>query len=623
MDSTQEQHSSSQSQGYLPIGDYAVIGDLHTVALVGKNGSIDWCCLPRFDSPSLFGALLDLGKGGFFCIAPSHTSDVHYKQMYLPETNVLLTSFLTAEGVGELTDFMPVKQVGSAPFRHQIIRSLTVVRGSLSFEFVCRPAFNYARDSHTTDVSQSGALFRGKDFHLSIASPLPLAADEQGGVRATFTLHVGQSVHFLLESVQEHEDISPPLSEDQYQAHFQHTVQYWRRWISQCTYHGRWREMVQRSALILKLLTYAPTGAIVAAPTTSLPESLGGARNWDYRYTWLRDAAFSISSLLTLGFTQEAEAFMKWLAARCHELKDDGALQPMYGIDGAHELTEMTLDHLEGYRHSRPVRIGNGAYTQKQLDTYGEVMDAVSAYNRYDPISYDLWQNLCRLLEWLDAHWQDPDEGIWEVRGGAQQFVDSRLMSWVAFNRALHITRERGLPAPVEKWTKASSQIYKQIMEQGWNEQKQSFVQYYGSDAVDASALLMVLTQFAGSTEPRMFSTINRIQKELAVGALVHRYNPKHAANDGMGGSTEGTFGACSFWLADALVRAGRLNEGRLMLEKMLSYSNHVGLYAEEIGPTGEALGNFPQAFTHLSLIIACCAIDQKLDRSQGKSYLP
>jgi GH15 family glucan-1,4-alpha-glucosidase len=414
----------------------------------------------------------------------------------------------------------------------------------------------------------------------------------------------------------------PPLTEKRYQMAFKGTLHYWRNWLSQCQYQGRWREMVQRSALVLKLLTYAPTGAIVAAATTSLPETLGGSRNWDYRYTWLRDASFSLYSLLTLGFTQEAEAFMGWLNDRCHDLKDGGTLQPMYGIDGEQQLTEMTLDHLEGYRQSGPVRIGNGAYTQKQLDIYGEMLDAIYIYNSYDAISYDLWQNLTRLLEWLQNHWQESDEGIWEVRGGPKQFLHSRLMSWVAFDRAGRIARHRGWPAPLDDWHRISTEIYQQIMTLGWNQEKESFVQYYGSDAIDASALLLMITNFTGSKEPRVLSTIKRIQHELANGALVHRYNPQNAADDGLG-SEEGTFSACSFWLVENLARSGQLEDARLMLERLLSYSNHVGLYAEEISQTGEALGNYPQAFTHLALITACTHLDQALNEQQTRVTEP
>jgi GH15 family glucan-1,4-alpha-glucosidase len=612
--------ANTHTSKYLPIEDYALIGDLHTVALVGKNGSIDWCCLPRFDSPSVFGALLDADKAGFFRIAPSDMEQVKCQQLYLPETNILLTRFLSHDGVAELTDFMPIKQVGTAEHDHQLIRSVSVVHGSLSFTLVCRPAFNYARDTHHVALSQEGAIFVHASFRLMLASPIQLQPDERAGVQATFTLHKGETIHFLLESTKEGQQTPRLLSERAYQTAFHETSHYWHHWLSQCRYQGRWREMVQRSALVLKLLTYAPTGAIVAAATTSLPETPGGARNWDYRYTWIRDASFTLYSLLTLGLTQEAEAFMHWLDARCHELKENGSLQPMYGIRGEHDLTEITLDHLEGYRQSRPVRIGNGAYTQKQLDIYGEMMDAIYIYNRYEAITYDLWINVRRLLDWLCEHWQEPDEGIWEVRGGPKHFLHSRLMSWVAFDRAVRVTRQRGWPAPTEDWEKIRAQIYEQIMHQGWSEEKQSFVQYYGSNAVDASALLMMMTNFTGRREPRMLSTMQRIEQDLSTGALVHRYNPQGAADDGLG-SQEGTFAACSFWLVEDLAQAGRLHDARLKLEKLLSYSNHVGLYAEEISPTGEALGNFPQAFSHLALITACYHLDQALNIHQEHDH--
>ena len=612
MEQIVEGQSPAQKSMYQPIEDYAIIGDLHTVALVGKNGSIDWCCLPRFDSPSVFGALLDARKGGFFRISPLASPDMQHKQLYWPETNVLITRFLTPDGVGEITDFMPVKPASSAEHEHHVVRSVAVVRGSLTFEMDCRPAFNYARDTHKTTLSQRGAVFHSQTLCLGLASSIPLERDGHGGVRATFTLHAGQSVMFLLESARatDRAPECPPMCA--YEETFQGTLRYWRTWLAQCTYQGRWREMVQRSALVLKLLTYAPTGAIVAAPTTSLPEMLGGSRTWDYRYTWLRDAAFTLYSLLTLGFAQEAEAFMGWLTECCYEVVRQGTLQPLYRIDGGYDLTETTLDHLEGYRQSAPVRIGNDASRQKQLDVYGELMDAIYLYNRSHALSYDLWQQVRQLLAWLQRHWQDPDEGIWEVRGGARPFVHSRVMSWVAFDRALRVAQHRGLPAPVTDWMNTSAQIYEQIMEQGWSEQQHSFVQSYGSEALDASALLMVLRGFAGPTDPRVLQTLDRIQRELTSDSLVYRYHPQAAADDGIG-SLEGTFSPCSFWLAESLARAGRVDEARLLLEKMLTYANHVGLYAEEIGPAGEALGNFPQALTHLSLITACTHIDQAL----------
>lgn len=612
MQQGQEQAPSYPSSPYLPIEDYGVIGDLHTVALVGKNGSIDWCCLPRFDSPSVFGALLDANKGGFFRIAPPYVPGMSRKQLYLPDTNILITRFLSVDGVCEVIDFMPIKATGSVRQQHRIFREVTVVRGSLKVEMACRPAFNYAQDSHTVSLSAEGAIFHSEHLDLGLAATVPFEEDGQGGVYADFTLHEGQSACFSLVSAHNH-GIAPQYLSRHFRAMFLETRDFWQSWLAQCQYQGRWREVVRRSALVLKLLTYAPTGAIVAAPTTSLPETIGGPRNWDYRYTWLRDASFTLYALLILGFTQEAEGFMGWLDSRCHELKEGGALQPMYTIDGKHDLTERTLDHLEGYRGSKPVYIGNAAYKQNQLDIYGEVMDSVYLFNRYKSISYDLWWHLRRLLDWLTTNWQNPDEGVWEVRGGPKLFVHSRVMSWVAFDRALRVARHRGLPAPLHRWEQVSAEIYEQVMEQGWNEHMGSFVQYYGSDAIDASALLMALTKFTGPDDPRMLRTIERIRRELTSDSHVYRYNPQVAADDGLG-TYEGTFNMCSFWLVEALARAGRLDDARLVLEKMLTYSNHVGLYAEEIGPTGEALGNFPQAFTHLALISACYNMDRALN---------
>lgn len=601
---------------YQPIEDYAIIGNLYTIALVGKNGSIDWCCLPHFDSPSVFGALLDANKGGFFRIAPTCTPDMKYKQLYIQETNVLITRFLAHAGVGEITDFMPVEQEKGAQNSSMLIRSVTVIRGSLSFEMTCRPAFNYAQDTHTCSISQNAATFCHENICLRLFSSAPLEYDDVAGVRSRFTLHPGQSIRFMLERLPEPRSMPSYLSDETYHELLQRTIRYWRAWLSHCRYQGRWREMVQRSALVLKLLTYAPTGAIVAAPTTSLPETPGGVRNWDYRYTWLRDSSFTLHNLLLLGFTQEAEAFMGWLDKRCHEIQESGSLQPVYSIEGKHDLTEVPLVHLEGYGKGGSVRIGNAAHAQRQLDVYGELMDAVYIFNQYTPISYDLWCHLRVLLDWLKKHWQEMDAGIWEVRGGLQHFVHSRLMSWVAFDRALRLAHLQGLPGPVGQWTRISAQIYEQIMTRGWSQRKQSFVQAYENEAIDASSLLMVLTGFTGPTDPRILGTIDRIQKELCNDSLVYRYRPSEAADDGIG-SKEGTFNACSFWLAEALARAGRLEDARLLLEKMLSYANEVGLYAEEVGPTGEALGNYPQAFTHLALISACHAIDQALNKAR------
>ena len=613
---TEQQDVVRPPRGYLPIEDYGVIGDLQTVALVGRNGSIDWCALPDFDSPSVFGALLDAKKGGFFRIAPPDTPSMDRKQLYLPETNVLVTRFVSADGVGEVTDFMPIKSHPERPgLGHHIDRMVHMVHGTMRFEMICRPAFNYARDAHTVRVVEQGAVFDSPRLGLGLATSVDLEEDGQGGVRAAFTLDEGQSAYFELHSGLADKAAPRTRGAQEYTSDFLATVRYWQDWLAKCRYQGRWREMVQRSALVLKLLTYAPTGAIVAAATTSLPESIGGPRNYDYRFAWLRDAAFTVYSLQILGFVDEAHAFMDWVLARCRELEPDGSLLPMYTIHGGHDMTESVLDHLEGYRQSRPVRIGNAAYKQRQLDVYGELMDSIHLYSRHTDLSYDAWIYIRRLLAWLGAHWRDADEGIWEVRGGLREFVHSRVMSWVAFDRAIRIARARGFPAPLDEWTANSAAIYEEVMERGWSKEKNSFVQYYGGDAIDASALLISLTRFTGPADPRMLGTIARIRAELSHDPHVYRYDPHLAADDGLAGE-EGMFSICSFWLVEALTRAGRLTDARLLLEKMLSYANPVGLYAEEIGVTGEALGNFPQAFTHLALIRACYHLDRALNRA-------
>jgi GH15 family glucan-1,4-alpha-glucosidase len=601
---------------YLPIENYGIIGDLQTVALVGINGSIDWYCYPRFDSPSMFGGLLDVGRGGHFQIVPVDTAARH-KQLYFPDTNVLITRFLSPDGVGELTDFMPMGR-GDENTARSIIRRVCQVRGTMRFRAECLPAFDYARAGHETVVQSAGALFvptrpiaEAPDLRMALRTNVPLAA-LRDGVAGEFTLSAGESASFVLAPAGGTETL-PPVVEGEVDLAFQTTVRFWRRWLSHCSYRGRWREMVLRSALALKLLTYAPTGAIVAAPTTSLPETLCGTRNWDYRYTWIRDAAFTLYALLRIGFTEEAGQFMEWLEARSRELEADGSLQIVYGIDGRHALPETLLPHLAGYCDSRPVRIGNAAYSQLQLDIYGELMDSVYLYNKHgSPISYDLWNNLRRLMDWLTRNWDRPDEGIWEVRGGRHHFVHSKVMSWVAFDRALRISRQRGLPADEHTWRETRNQIYEQIVERGWSPERRAFVQYYGSDILDASNLLMPLVKFLGPTDPRFLATLDRTLEDLVSDSLVYRYDPA-ACDDGLGGAREGTFSMCTFWLVECLTRAGRTEDARLIMEKMFTYANHLGLYAEEIGPSGEALGNFPQAFTHLALISAAVNLDRAL----------
>jgi GH15 family glucan-1,4-alpha-glucosidase len=597
--------------GYLPIADHGIIGDLHTVALVGANGTIDWYCCPAFDSPSVFASILDKDKGGFYRISPAD-DDWTSRQLYFPDTNVLITRFFTEQGVAEQQAFMPIARTGKERHRHRLIRRILCVRGGFRFRLVLEPRFNYGRDSHTTHQHEHGVVFESDTLCLALQATTPFACDDRG-VHSEFSLEAGQSVTFVLEQV-EHGYVPRRYEEDETRDAYERTIAFWRRWLSQSQYRGRWREMVQRSALTLKLLTYQPTGAIVAAPTTSLPETIGGTRNWDYRYTWIRDAAFSLYGLLRLGFTEEAGAFMDWLTDRFREGADSEGdpLQTMYGIDGRHELPEEILDHFEGYRGSQPVRIGNGAANQLQLDIYGELIDSVYLFNKYGrPIYHEAWEDLRRLVDWVGDNWDQPDEGIWETRGGRHDFTFSRLMCWVAVERAVRMARQRGLPADLVQWMRHRDDIYEQIMERGWNDERGAFVQDYDSDLLDASLLLMPLVKFIAPTDPRWLSTLDAISDELVSDSLVYRYNPQGFA-DGLG-ETEGTFSICSFWFVEALTRAGRVDEARLAFEKMLTYANHLGLYSEEIGRSGELVGNFPQAFTHLALISAAFNLDRAL----------
>jgi GH15 family glucan-1,4-alpha-glucosidase len=560
----------------------------------------------------VFGAILDAERGGHFSLKPE-AGDWTTKQLYFPDTNVLITRFLTGGGVGEVQDFMPVGELSRGEHRQRLIRRVVAVRGRMRFELECAPRFDYGRERHRTARHPHGVLFEASSCRLALETELPIELRD-GDVRASFELGAGESAAFILEHV-----VGPyephGHSAEETRELFEGTVDHWRRWLSKSRYSGRWREVVHRSALTLKLLTYQPSGAGVAAPTTSLPEVLGGERNWDYRYTWVRDAAFSIYALLRLGFADEAAAFMDWLTNRvCRKRAAQfQPLQVLYPVDGRSQLTEELLDHLEGYRGSAPVRVGNSAATQLQLDIYGDLVDSIYLYNKYaSPISHDAWDDLTGIVDWVCENWDQADEGMWETRGGRKQFTSSRLMCWVALERALRIATQRGLPANRVQWTRERDRIYTQIMARGWHEHRHAFVQHCHSDVLDASLLLMPLVKFVAPTDPRWLSTLNAISNELVSDSLVYRYNVE-ASPDGLNGM-EGTFSACTFWYVEALARAGQLEEACLVFEKMLTYANHLGLYAEQIGPTGEQLGNFPQALTHLALISAAVNLDRQLE---------
>ncbi len=593
---------------YQPIESYGVIGDRHTVALVGMDGSIDFLCFPRFDSPSVFAALLDDRRGGRFKLSPV-LDDARCKQLYLPDTTILLTRFLSDAGVAEISDFMPV-----SGDRHDIVRRAKTVRGEIRYRMICAPAFDYGRRGHRVEQQDGELVFIPDGSGLSalrLRHGVPVTV-ENGAAVAEFTLGADQTASFILEEAEP--GVQSPSADASYVSEsFKQTANFWRAWVGQSTYTGRWREAVNRSALTLKLLTSQPFGSIVAAPTFGLPELIGGGRNWDYRYTWIRDASFTIYGLIRLGYTGEAAAFMQWIQDRCGELGPDGSLQVAYGLDGRHKLPEEVLSHLEGYKRSAPVRIGNDAYLQLQLDTSGELMDAVYLYNKFgEPIGYDFWCNLARLVDWVCANWELPDMGIWEVRGGRQQFLLSRVMCWVAIDRGIRLAMKRSFPAPIARWEETRDRIYRDIFTRFWSEDRKAFMQHLGATTTDASSLLMPLMLFISPTDPRWQSTMAAIGQDLVSDSLVYRYKVDAAAPDGLHGQ-DGTFCMCSFWYAECLARGGDVDQARFIFEKMLGYSNHLGLYAEELGPRGEFLGNFPQAFTHLALISAAYEIDRVL----------
>lgn len=592
------------------IEDYGLIGNLKTVALVSVDGSIDFMCYPSFDSPTVFAKLLDNKIGGSFSISPQ-MDGYNTKQLYLPATAVLLTRFFAEEGIAEVTDYMPVDE-NLMEKSNAIVRHVKTVRGKITFRVKCKPAFDYAGSSHTCELRDGAVYFIAENDDqtiLRLIADIPLQIVEDAGF-AEFTLEQGKTVYLVLECGKSQVENANPIDlykKDTYNA----TINFWRGWSKKSTYKGRWSGIVNRSAITLKLLTSHDLGSMVAAPTFSLPEVIGGTRNWDYRYMWIRDAAFTMYAFLRLGYTDEATAFLQWIQDRC---KDD-KLFLMYTIDGGHDLNETELETLSGYKESKPVRIGNAAQDQYQIDIYGELIDTIYIYNKQrSAITYELWETIVEQVTEVIKKWPTADHGIWEIRNMKKEFLHSRLMCWVAMDRAIKIGQHRSFPFPESDWKTVRDKIYNDIYHNFWDEEIGAWVQYKGAKTVDASVLLMSLMHFISPHEPRWLSTLNVVEQQLGVDVLLYRYKNGTDQLDGLPGE-EGTFNMCSFWHIESLAKSGQVSKALENFEKMTGYANHLGLFSEQIGHKAEHLGNFPQAFTHLALISAALEIDKQLDR--------
>jgi len=584
---------------YRGIGDYGIVGDLRTVALVALDGSIDWLCLPHLDSPSVFGALLDDTKGGRFRVGPAGEHDA--TAAYLPETNVLRTRFRTRTGELELTDFMPVPFGGheERETEQELYRLLRATRGSVEVELLFDPRFDYARVRPA--LERGPRLLRASGAGTGLALACSRDLGEGAGGAARWRLAAGETLELRLRSGSgeglrcDGAEAARALAE---------TAGAWRSWLGRretgrSVRLGHYQAMVDRSALALKLLSYEPAGTIAAAATTSLPEGIGGGRTWDYRYTWVRDAAFTLQALFSLGHLSETAGYLRWIE-RLLEGRGAGRLQIMYGLRGEEQLPEAELDHLDGYKGSRPVRVGNAAAGQRQHDIYGELLDAALRLSDYaGRVDVRLWPVLRGICDHAAAAWREPDHGIWEERGEPRHYVHSKVMCWVALDRGLEIARRYGFPAEFEAWEEAAAAIRADVLARGWSEAKGSFVRHYGTEELDASALLLPLLGFVPFDDPRARSTVEAVERELGAEGFLRRYT----ADDGLAGG-EGSFLLCSFWLVDCLVGLGRLGEAELLLRRLEGTANHLGLFAEQYDREWrEPLGNFPQAFTHIGYI--------------------
>lgn len=587
----------SSAPAQLPIGDYGLLADGLTAALVGTDGGVGWLCLPRFDSPSVFAAILDGTRGGACLFAPE--SGGSGRQRYVPDTNVLVTDWTEAGVALQLTDWMPARFDGAqaAAFGDgALCRWADAVAGPAKLRLVCAPRLNYGEAAARWCDAGGGMWVAHAEPPLWAQAGFPLRVDDSGALVGDAVVHPGTSAWFVFGWGAKPERLTTERVRESLAA----TTAQWQAWAAQAQYDGPYRAAVVRSALALKALIYAPTGAIVAAPTTSLPEAIGGPRNWDYRYCWPRDATFALYGLSLLGYHDEAGRFLEFIARVCDS--HPPPLQVCYRVDGSLEVPERELPHLAGYRQSRPVRIGNAAALQRQLDCYGEVMDALYTYAKWRRgVEAGLWRALRPLADYAAAHWPEPDESIWEVRGGRQQFVYSKVLCWVALDRAVKLAERYGLPGAAPVWRRERDAIHQAVMQRGYNSEPRSFTQTFDNQVLDSSLLLLPLLRFLSPYDPRMQATLARIQQRLSHNSMVARY--ENTDEDGVGGP-EGTFSICTFWMVDSLTLVGRTQESRALFERMLSHAGPLGLFSEEMDPvTGALLGNYPQAFTHMALL--------------------